>query len=113
MEAVADEFFHSKVTMEVLNQTEEDERTGKKEHVVFLVKQIDQAANRENVDIRSLCVLIRSVYEMCFFDFRLTRACVLCPQEEILERMKDRCMSLSVKKTGWDLIRAVVLSEKG
>ncbi|XP_029137108.2 guanylate cyclase soluble subunit beta-2 [Labrus bergylta] len=39
IEAVARDFFHTKVTMEVLNQSEEDERTGKKEHVVFLVNQ--------------------------------------------------------------------------
>ncbi|AWO95834.1 putative guanylate cyclase soluble subunit beta-2-like isoform 2 [Scophthalmus maximus] len=43
MEAVARELFDSKVTMVVLNQSEEDERTGKKEHVVFLVKQTNQA----------------------------------------------------------------------
>ncbi|GLD64771.1 guanylate cyclase soluble subunit beta-2-like protein [Lates japonicus] len=42
MEAVAREFFDSEVTMVVLNQSEEDERTGKKEHVVFLVKQTNQ-----------------------------------------------------------------------
>lgn len=42
MEAVAREFFDSEVTMEVVNQSEEDERTGKKEHVVFLVKQFNQ-----------------------------------------------------------------------
>ncbi|KAK2856698.1 hypothetical protein Q5P01_005433 [Channa striata] len=42
MEAVASEFFDSKVTMVVLSQSEEDERTGKKEHVVFLVQQINQ-----------------------------------------------------------------------
>uniref|UniRef100_A0A665UJA6 guanylate cyclase n=1 Tax=Echeneis naucrates TaxID=173247 RepID=A0A665UJA6_ECHNA len=40
MEAVAREFFDSKVTMVVLNQSEEDERTGKKEHIVFLVNQV-------------------------------------------------------------------------
>uniref|UniRef100_UPI0037E9A556 guanylate cyclase soluble subunit beta-2 n=1 Tax=Semicossyphus pulcher TaxID=241346 RepID=UPI0037E9A556 len=39
IEAVAREFFDTEVTMEVLNQSEEDERTGKKEHVVFLVNQ--------------------------------------------------------------------------
>uniref|UniRef100_A0A8D3AAD6 guanylate cyclase n=1 Tax=Scophthalmus maximus TaxID=52904 RepID=A0A8D3AAD6_SCOMX len=40
---VPESFFDSKVTMVVLNQSEEDERTGKKEHVVFLVKQTNQA----------------------------------------------------------------------
>lgn len=39
MEAVGRDFFNTKVTMEILNQSEEDERTGKKEHVVFLVNQ--------------------------------------------------------------------------
>ena len=33
------DFFDSEVSMTILNQSEEDERTGKKEHVVFLVSQ--------------------------------------------------------------------------
>ncbi|XP_055502363.1 guanylate cyclase soluble subunit beta-2 [Leucoraja erinacea] len=37
--AVAKDFFNSEVTMELVNQMEEEERTGKKEHVVFLVTQ--------------------------------------------------------------------------
>uniref|UniRef100_A0A8D0GNM2 guanylate cyclase n=1 Tax=Sphenodon punctatus TaxID=8508 RepID=A0A8D0GNM2_SPHPU len=39
LEAVAKDFFDSEVTMEILNQNEEKERTGKTEHVVFLVQQ--------------------------------------------------------------------------
>lgn len=35
--AVAKDFFNSEITMEIVNQIEEVERTGKKEHVVFLV----------------------------------------------------------------------------
>uniref|UniRef100_A0A3P9CHD3 guanylate cyclase n=2 Tax=Haplochromini TaxID=319058 RepID=A0A3P9CHD3_9CICH len=35
--AVAKDFFNSEITMEIVNQLEELERTGKKEHVVFLV----------------------------------------------------------------------------
>lgn len=50
MEAVARDFFDSKVTMVVLNQSEEDERTGKKEHVVFLVKQSKQANKTRDQD---------------------------------------------------------------
>ncbi|XP_029371784.1 guanylate cyclase soluble subunit beta-2 [Echeneis naucrates] len=85
MEAVAREFFDSKVTMVVLNQSEEDERTGKKEHIVFLVNQVptspdlDQPVHRE---------------------------------EAVFKRMKGRCESLSGTRTGWDLIRAVVFTEK-
>lgn len=37
--AVAKDFFHVEITMEIVNQLEELERTGKKEHVVFLVTQ--------------------------------------------------------------------------
>ncbi|KAM3875219.1 LOW QUALITY PROTEIN: guanylate cyclase soluble subunit beta-2-like [Diretmus argenteus] len=37
--AVAKEFFNSEITMEIVNQLEELERTEKKEHVVFLVTQ--------------------------------------------------------------------------
>uniref|UniRef100_A0A7M4E2R0 guanylate cyclase n=1 Tax=Crocodylus porosus TaxID=8502 RepID=A0A7M4E2R0_CROPO len=39
LESVARDFFNSEVTMEILNQSEDRERTGKKEHVVFLVLQ--------------------------------------------------------------------------
>ncbi|XP_070711441.1 guanylate cyclase soluble subunit beta-2 [Pempheris klunzingeri] len=88
MEAVAEEFFDCKVTMVVLNQSEEDERTGKKEHVVFLVKQTNQDSKA------------RHQYS--------------CQRQEVLLRaMRDRCVSLGGKKGGWDLIRAAVLSEKG
>jgi len=37
--AVARDFFRSDVTMEIVSQLEELERTGKSEHVVFLVTQ--------------------------------------------------------------------------
>ena len=37
--AVARDFFNSDITMEIVNRIEELERTGKKEHVVFLVTQ--------------------------------------------------------------------------
>ncbi|XP_047432371.1 guanylate cyclase soluble subunit beta-2-like [Mugil cephalus] len=44
IEAVAREFFNSEVNMMVLSQSEENEHTGKKEHVVFLVKQTNGAS---------------------------------------------------------------------
>ncbi|CAL8361849.1 unnamed protein product [Merluccius merluccius] len=42
--AVARDFFRSEITMDIVNQLEELERTGKKEHVVFLVSQRPVAA---------------------------------------------------------------------
>lgn len=37
--AAALDFFNTDISMEIVNQTEEEERTGKKEHIVFLVTQ--------------------------------------------------------------------------
>ncbi|XP_030008891.1 guanylate cyclase soluble subunit beta-2 [Sphaeramia orbicularis] len=93
IEAVAKDFFDIKVNMTVLSQSEEDERTGKKEHVVFRVKLINQP-NELGVHIHP-------------FTSTLIR------EEEYFRRMRDKRMSLPVQKNGWDLIREVVLSEKG
>uniref|UniRef100_A0A665UJ65 guanylate cyclase n=1 Tax=Echeneis naucrates TaxID=173247 RepID=A0A665UJ65_ECHNA len=73
MEAVAREFFDSKVTMVVLNQSEEDERTGKKEHIVFLVNQVptspdlDQPVHREvgvwtQSGCRGICFILQVTF---------------------------------------------------
>lgn len=53
MEAVASEFFDSEVSMVVLNQPEDDKQTGKKEHVVFLVKQTNKAFKTGDQDASS------------------------------------------------------------
>lgn len=47
IEAVAKDFFDSEVTMTILNQSEEDERTGKKEHVVFHMVQKEKVTKRK------------------------------------------------------------------
>ncbi|XP_049918350.1 guanylate cyclase soluble subunit beta-2-like [Epinephelus moara] len=47
--AVAKDFFNSDITMEIVNQVEELERTGKKEHVVFLVTQWPDVAARSSM----------------------------------------------------------------
>lgn len=47
--AVAKDFFNSDITMEIVNQLEELERTGKKEHVVFLVTQWPDVAARSSM----------------------------------------------------------------
>uniref|UniRef100_G3PRL3 guanylate cyclase n=1 Tax=Gasterosteus aculeatus aculeatus TaxID=481459 RepID=G3PRL3_GASAC len=90
IEAVARDFFDSKVTMMVVNQTDEDERTGKKEHVVFLVKQTNQTSSTRGQDVS----IHREV-------------------ETLLRSMRVRCGTFAWTKSGWDLIRAVVRSEKG
>lgn len=45
---MAKDFFDSEVTMTILNQSEEDERTGKKEHVVFHMVQKEKVAKRKH-----------------------------------------------------------------
>ncbi|XP_072526998.1 guanylate cyclase soluble subunit beta-2 [Salminus brasiliensis] len=47
IEAVAKDFFGSKVTMTILEQPEEEERTGKKEHVIFLMTQTSEGTGKE------------------------------------------------------------------
>ncbi|KAI5629858.1 guanylate cyclase soluble subunit beta-2-like, partial [Silurus asotus] len=47
IEAVAKDFFGSEVTMSVLEQPEEAERTGKKEHVIFLMTQTSEGTKAE------------------------------------------------------------------
>lgn len=44
---MAKDFFDSEVTMTILNQSEEDERTGKKEHVVFHMVQKEKVTKRK------------------------------------------------------------------
>ncbi|XP_042152725.1 guanylate cyclase soluble subunit beta-2 [Oncorhynchus tshawytscha] len=91
IEAVAKDFFDSEVSMTILNQSEEDERTGKKEHVVFLVSQRSRGSKR---------------------DFRPQRE-----KKEALERMRARCASLphcpAGKRSRWDMVRSVVMFGKG
>nr|XP_046238366.1 guanylate cyclase soluble subunit beta-2-like [Scatophagus argus] len=89
MEAVAKDCFNSNVTMVVLNQSEENERTGKKEHVVFLVKQtieVHKTGKQDHSGHRG---------------------------EALFRTMRERYVSLAGKKRSWNLIRAVILTEQG
>lgn len=116
MEAVGRDLFHSTVTLVVLNQSEEDERTGKKEHVVFLVKQTKQTSEsteqrgdseHKQASGQSLCIL-------CVCCSCLIFICVhLFFQEEFFRIMKDKCASLTGKMRGWDLLRAIVSTANG
>lgn len=39
--------------------------------------------------------------------------CLIFSQDALLRRMRDRCVPLAGEKSGWDLIRTVVLPESG
>ncbi|XP_045061794.1 guanylate cyclase soluble subunit beta-2 [Coregonus clupeaformis] len=105
IEAVAKDFFDSEVSMTILNQSEEDERTGKKEHVVFLVSQRSRGSKRdfrpegENKDVTKE-------------DEESDRR----HQAAALERMRARCASLphcpAGKRSRWGMVRSVVMFGK-
>ncbi|XP_077011939.1 guanylate cyclase soluble subunit beta-2-like [Tamandua tetradactyla] len=102
IEAVAKDFFDIDVTMDILDMNEEEERTGKKEHVVFLVVQKAGQQARRARPKRSQ-------------EGRDTQR-----DQEALEaaflRMKEKYLRVSVcrgKKSCWDVVRSVVMYGKG
>uniref|UniRef100_A0A8D2KY31 guanylate cyclase n=1 Tax=Varanus komodoensis TaxID=61221 RepID=A0A8D2KY31_VARKO len=50
------EFFDSEVTLKILNQNEEEELTGKTEHVIFSISQNEKAKSRHKEKANSGCV---------------------------------------------------------
>ncbi|KAM9192762.1 LOW QUALITY PROTEIN: guanylate cyclase soluble subunit beta-2-like [Dugong dugon] len=102
IEAVAKDFFDTDVTMDILNINEEEERTGKKEHVVFLVVQkmhremrwVKPGRSQEGQDVQRDQVAL----EAAFF------------------RMKEKYLSVSLhptKTSCWDIVRNIVMFRKG
>ncbi|XP_054975617.1 guanylate cyclase soluble subunit beta-2-like [Sorex araneus] len=98
IEAVAKDFFNIDVTMDILDMSKEEERTGKKEHVVFLVLQKSHRqitkAKRNSQDIQR----DREALEAAFL------------------RMKEKYLSVSlcpIKKSRWEIIRSIVMFGKG
>nr|XP_033805870.1 guanylate cyclase soluble subunit beta-2-like [Geotrypetes seraphini] len=109
IESVAKDFFDSDVTMEILNQSEEEERTGKKEHVVFLVVQkFRQPEKTTNEKTGSQAAIQQKQTESHF-----------SPQEldTTVHKMSEKCSSLPpdqvLKKSYWDIVRNVVKFGKG
>ncbi|XP_045652704.1 guanylate cyclase soluble subunit beta-2-like [Ursus americanus] len=87
IEAVAKDFFDTDVTMDILDMSKEEERTGKKEHVVFLVVQ---KSHRQMRGAKAL--------------------------EAAFLRMKEKYLSVSVcpvKKSHWEIVRSIVMFGKG
>ncbi|XP_049634437.1 guanylate cyclase soluble subunit beta-2-like [Suncus etruscus] len=98
IEAVAKDFFNIDVTMDILDMSKEEERTGKKEHVVFLVVQKPhrqiRKANPNTQDLEK--------------DQKDMKAAFL--------RMKEKYLSVSlfpVKKSRWEIVRSIVMFGKG
>ncbi|XP_060247265.1 guanylate cyclase soluble subunit beta-2-like isoform X1 [Meriones unguiculatus] len=102
IEAVAKDFFDTDVAMSVLGMNEEVERTGKKEHVVFLVVQkAHKQMRRAKANLPQDSADIGSDEEAL---------------EATLLRMKERYLSISVRpgeKSHSDVVRASVMFRKG
>uniref|UniRef100_A0A8D2PIL0 guanylate cyclase n=1 Tax=Zosterops lateralis melanops TaxID=1220523 RepID=A0A8D2PIL0_ZOSLA len=63
--AAALDFFNIEISMKIVNQTEEEERTGKKEHIVFLVTQTPLFPCKERNDFSSSSQLILIGFMRC------------------------------------------------
>ncbi|TRY92055.1 hypothetical protein DNTS_034077 [Danionella cerebrum] len=99
IEAVAKDFFDSEATMTILNQSEEDERTGKKEHVVFQMELKEKNTKRKVQPKEN-----GSDEEMKE------------DKEEMMKRMMDRCANLKLcprKRSPWELVRSIVMFGQG
>ncbi|KAM9173381.1 LOW QUALITY PROTEIN: guanylate cyclase soluble subunit beta-2-like [Pangshura tecta] len=102
IESVARDFFNSEVTMEILTQSEEKERTGKKEHVIFLVLQKAKRPKRKtkkttNPESGDSHRDKEKALAVAFQKMENYSALLCCPE----------------KKPHWDIVRSVVKFGKG
>ncbi|XP_051957076.1 guanylate cyclase soluble subunit beta-2 [Xyrauchen texanus] len=104
IEAVAKDFFDSEVTMTILNQTEEDERTGKKEHVVFHMLQKDKVSKRKSHPRQKVNEKEIEVLEL------------KTEKDATMLKMKARNANLQLcprKRSPWEIVRSIVILGQG
>ncbi|KAM3936183.1 guanylate cyclase soluble subunit beta-2-like [Leptodactylus fuscus] len=99
IESVAKDFFNSEVTMRIVYQTEERERTGKREHVIFEVLQKMEGQKKsikpkENIEDKDQLYKDQA-------------------QNQREAKKPDGISCTSSKKSRWDIIRNVVLFGRG
>ncbi|XP_016042961.2 guanylate cyclase soluble subunit beta-2-like [Erinaceus europaeus] len=102
IEAVAKDFFDSDVTMEILDMNKEEERTGKKEHVVFLIVQKSHRQMRK----------AKANNSQASQDIQRDQEAL----EAAFLRMKEKYLRISVgsvKRPRWEILRSIVLFGKG
>ncbi|KAM4702073.1 guanylate cyclase soluble subunit beta-2-like [Discoglossus pictus] len=103
IEAVAKDFFDSEVTMQIIYQSEEQERTGKKEHVIFEVSQKMEGPKR------TLTRRVNSHDRKHLYDNQE-------PCNAAVKKKTDKNNMLQhcpAKKSYWDIIRNVVIFGRG
>ncbi|XP_019827288.2 guanylate cyclase soluble subunit beta-2-like [Bos indicus] len=102
IEAVAKDFFDTDVTMDILDVNQEEERMGKKEHVVFLIVQKSHGQMRR----------VKPKGSQDSQDSQRDRE---TPEAAFL-RMKEKYLSVTihaVKKSRWEVVRNIVMFGKG
>ncbi|XP_045929527.1 guanylate cyclase soluble subunit beta-2-like [Micropterus dolomieu] len=106
--AVAKDFFNSEISMEIVDQLEELERTGKKEHVVFLVTQWPAVAAGSSVVSSKTGPFPRTQSLQQLVNHHNTMIGIKKPLHH-----KRSSVSFSVHRSHWDIIRALVCLGKG
>ncbi|XP_070762135.1 guanylate cyclase soluble subunit beta-2-like [Enoplosus armatus] len=106
--AVAKDFFNSEITMEVVNQLEELERTGKKEHVVFLVTQWPAAAAQSRLVSSKTGPFPRTQSLQPLANRRNALIWIKEPLHQ-----KRSSVSLSMHRSHWETIKGLVRLGKG
>ncbi|XP_018411944.1 PREDICTED: guanylate cyclase soluble subunit beta-2-like [Nanorana parkeri] len=102
IESVAKDFFNSEITMSIVYQTEEKERTGKREHVIFEVLQKTEGKKKTIKPSTMLIALYPHIHK--YQDQN---------EREISTDANMISLCCPVKKSHWDIIRNVVMSGRG
>ncbi|XP_069474275.1 guanylate cyclase soluble subunit beta-2-like isoform X2 [Ambystoma mexicanum] len=109
--AVAMDFFHTEISMEIINQIEEEERIGKKEHVVFHVIQKPVFSyKRTNKSSTSQQFQTESEKEI---EKQLKKE----ELKKTMNKIRDRTTRIPVcplkRKSHWETVRGIVQIGKG
>ncbi|XP_059678877.1 guanylate cyclase soluble subunit beta-2, partial [Gavia stellata] len=106
--AAALDFFNIEISMEIVNQTEEEERTGKKEHIVFLVTQNPVFSYKERNKFSS------SPQYLADSEKQIENQLNKEDLEKAKNTIRDRGSSVCpVKKSHWKTIRGIITLGKG
>ncbi|KAM9439599.1 guanylate cyclase soluble subunit beta-2-like [Clarias gariepinus] len=103
--AVAKDFFNSQIDIKIVNRMEEEERTGKKEHVVFLIS--NNPASSKNLGSKSAPVLRANHTSACRND------AVRMNKHEVEQSRKSKKLTYATCRNHWKTVRCLVQLGKG
>ncbi|NXT32200.1 GCYB2 cyclase, partial [Pelecanoides urinatrix] len=106
--AAALDFFNIEISMEIVNETEEEERTGKKEHIVFLVTQNPVFSYKERNEFSSSPQYLGDSEKQ--IENQLNKEDLEKAKNTIRDRGSSVC---PVKKSHWKTIRGIITLGKG